>query len=70
MKKYEFESLETDFGVGYSLFGGVKASTSGHREIIERRALNGWRYVGYIPTMQMAEGRIAEIDLVFERDDD
>lgn len=69
MKRYEFETLETTFGTGYSIFGGIKAGTYGHREIIERRARDGWRYAGFIPTTQMADGRITEMDLIFERDD-
>ena len=38
-----------------------------HREIIDRYAAAGWRYVGYIPTKFSGEGGSKEIDLIFER---
>ena len=49
--EYEFERLELNAG-SYSLFGGVGIHADGHREIIGRRAQEGWRYVGFIPTRQ------------------
>lgn len=64
--EYEFETLELNAG-GYSLFGGVGIQTDGHREIIRRRAEAGWRYVGWLPTVQRATGHVEEIELVFER---
>ena len=64
--EYEFEVLELSAG-GYSLFGGVGIQTDGHREIIGRRAQEGWRYVGWLPTVQRATGHMEEIELVFER---
>jgi len=65
--EYEFERLELTAG-GYSLFGGVGIQTDGHREIILRRAKDGWRYVGYLPTVQRATGHIEEVELIFERE--
>ena len=64
--EYEFERLELSAG-GYSLFGGVGIHADGHREIICRRAREGWRYVGWLPTVQRATGHMEEIELVFER---
>lgn len=66
--QYEFERITTDYGTGYSLFGGVKVGTEGHQEIILRRASEGWRYVGFIPVSQRGTGHIEEMDLVFEKD--
>lgn len=68
MKEYDFVSLETEYGTGYSLLGGFRIDTMGHREIILEKAAEGWRYVGYVPTTQRASGQIDAIDLVFERD--
>ena len=68
MYEYEFVTLETHWGTGYSLFGGVRIDTVEHREIIRHKALEGWRFVTYIPTTQHASGQIDEIDLVFERE--
>jgi len=64
--EYEFERLELNAG-SYSLFGGVGIHADGHREIIGRRAQEGWRYVGWLPTVQRATGHMEEIELVFER---
>ena len=38
-----------------------------HREIIDRRAKEGWRYVGWVPA-HLSNGAIVQIDLIFERD--
>ena len=42
MLEYEFETVQCDYGAGYSLFGGVGLETDGHREIILRRGPEGW----------------------------
>lgn len=68
MRNYEFERVECTAG-GYSLFGGVGLETDGHREIIQRRGIDGWRFVGCIPASQRAGGFIESIDLVFEREE-
>ena len=33
-----------------------------------KRATEGWRYVGFIPAIQRGTGHIEEMDLVFERE--
>ena len=68
MLEYEFISLETEWGTGYSLFGGIRIDTDGHRDIIREKAEEGWRYVGWLPTTQRATGQIDVIDLIFERE--
>lgn len=68
MLEYDFVSLETEWGTGYNLLGGVRIDTSGHREIIAQRAADGWRYVGWLPTTQRGTGQIDRIDLIFERE--
>ena len=68
MLEYDFVSLETEWGTGYNLLGGVRIDTSGHREIIAQRAAEGWRYVVWLPTTQRGTGQIDRIDLIFERE--
>lgn len=68
MLEYEFETVQCDYGAGYSLFGGIGLETDGHREAILRRAAEGWRYAGFVPAKQRAGGFIESIDLVFERE--
>lgn len=38
-----------------------------HREIIDRRAKEGWRYAGWVPS-HSSGGEIVQIDLIFERE--
>ena len=68
MLEYEFETVQCDYGAGYSLFGGVGLETDGHRETILRRAGEGWRYAGFVPRKQRAGGFIESIDLIFQRE--
>jgi len=58
--EYEFEEIPSGRGffVGKSL---------GHRETILRRAAEGWRYCGWIPSQQM-DGAVILMDLIFERE--
>ncbi|MCI8909456.1 MAG: DUF4177 domain-containing protein [Oscillibacter sp.] len=68
MLEYEFETVDCmEGGGGYSLFGGFGMESVRHRELICRRAADGWRYVGFVPKVQRAGGFIETIDLVFER---
>ena len=60
MLEYEFEAIAADRG----FFVG---KTTGRREAILRRAAEGWRYAGWIPTQQM-NGSVLELDLIFERE--
>lgn len=39
-----------------------------HREIIDRRAAEGWRYAGYVPFHISGNGETVQIDLIFERE--
>lgn len=60
MLEYEFEKVTG---------GGFWATVvDSHREVIQRRARQGWRFAGWIPTKQKGYGYIAEIDLIFERE--
>lgn len=48
--------------------GVYQKSIQEHREIIDRYAAEGWRYVDHIPVHQYADGQYSSIDLVFEKD--
>ena len=39
-----------------------------YRAEIEKRAADGWRYVGCIPTKQRGTGHTEEMDLIFEKE--
>lgn len=66
--EYDFETVTTAVE-GYSLFGGAGLSTDGeYRNIIRRRALDGWRLAACVPTHQMTGGWIDAWDLIFERE--
>ncbi len=60
MKQYTYISL---------LYEGVMTSKlSEHREIIDKYAAQGWRYVDHIVTHQSSDGQYAKLDLIFEKD--
>lgn len=40
-----------------------------HRELIDRRAREGWRYAGWLPT-HLSGGEIVQVDLIFEKEVD
>ena len=53
MKRYEYVNV---------IYEGVYAAKlREHREIIDRRAAEGWCYVGYIPVHQHAHGQFAAL---------
>ena len=67
MYKYEYETVSCDFG-GWGPVSGNIYNIKDYRSIINHRAENGWRYVGYIPTEQRGTGHIQEFDLIFEKE--
>ena len=60
MYEYKYVSQKTG--------GGLMSGNQEHRAMIDKYAKEGWRYVGYIPTRIAEEGKIKEMDLVFEKD--
>ena len=68
MFRYEYETVEVGLS-GWGPFGGNDyCLMADHREIINTRAENGWRYAGYIPTRQRGTGHVQELDLIFEKE--
>ena len=39
------------------------------QKIINDKAKDGWRYLGFIPTKQRSTGYIQELDSIFEKED-
>ena len=66
MYKYEYETVIIEFS-GWGALNGNVYSIDSYKDVIEKRAKAGWRYVGFIPTKQRGTGHIEEIDLIFEQ---
>ena len=62
MYRYEYEYVHVSFRSGI-----LNSTQSEHKEIIDKYAQNGYRYVGYIPTKEIGTGSLGEMDLVFEK---
>ena len=66
MYKYEYEKVVIGFS-GFGLINGNVYRVEEYQDIIKKRATDGWRYVGFVPTKQRGTGHIEEIDLIFEK---
>ena len=58
MFKYEYVSVLLKSGFN-------KVTLKEHRETIDKYALNGYKYIGFIPTKESGYG-LTEVDLIFE----
>ena len=67
MYTYEFERIQAEMR-GWGPIGGNRYGTEDYRAIIQARAKNGWRYVGFLPAVQRGTGNVEEIDLIFEKE--
>lgn len=67
MYKYEYEKIDCSLS-GWGIGGGNVYEIDDYKRIINRRAANGWRYVGYVPTKQRGTGHVQEIELIFEKE--
>ncbi len=63
---YEYERVSSDF-TGWGLSGNIYEMEA-YKNIIDRRAEEGWRYIGFIPALQRGTGHIEKMDLVFEKE--
>lgn len=68
MYRYEYETVSFDLG-GWGFGAGNVYTIENYRSMIARRAADGWRYVGYIPTKQRGAGHTQELDLIFEKEE-
>ena len=64
---YSYHTVSCNFS-DWGPFNGNAWEIEDYRAIIEKKAKEGWRYVGYIPTRQRGTGHIEEMDLVFEKE--
>ncbi len=46
--------------------GFFDAESEEHRKVIDEYAANGYRYVGYIPVYIDMNGKLKDLDLIFE----
>ena len=60
---YQYQYVTLRVGGGF----WMNNAQCGHRAIIDEYAVQGWRYVGYVPTCFTSYGGSKEIDLIFER---
>lgn len=63
---YEYERVSSNIS-GWGMISGNRYGTEEYKQIINRRAAEGWRYVGFIPAVQRGTGHVEEMDLIFER---
>lgn len=67
MYKYEYVTLSAEDGRIEAKLKGIQ-SVDSYREIIDARAAEGWRYVGYIPTRESIRGYTKTLELIFEKE--
>jgi len=60
---YEYDYVNIFTGGGF----WINNSSCQHREIINQKAAEGWRFVGYVPAEFTSNGGTKSLDLVFER---
>lgn len=68
MYKYNYVKVTCDlvsWGLGV---GNVYGIVDDYHNIINNAAANGWRYVGYLPTLQRGTGHVEEMTLIFEKE--
>ncbi|MDE6922447.1 MAG: DUF4177 domain-containing protein [Oscillospiraceae bacterium] len=59
MYEYKYVSVERE--------GWIFAGFQGYREVIDREAADGWRFVSWMP-LDVTSGAMTKIDLIFERE--
>ena len=59
---YQYKYIPVDTG------GGFLSGSREHRELIDKYAAEGSRYIGIIPVSFTGHGGISQVDLIFERE--
>ena len=62
-----YEYFHVKVAANASILGGSSLDPE-YRNIIDRAAEEGWRYVGFLPGSQSVNGAILEYDLIFEQE--
>ena len=69
MKKYRYSYEKVEMGGGgWSPLGGFGLSAERYREVIDRRAGQGWRFVSALPLETRANGMVESIELGFGKE--
>lgn len=64
MYVYQYHRMTTKVsGIGITEYRFEKL-----RDVIDKYANDGWRYVGFVPVLQRGNGYIEEIELIFEKE--
>ena len=63
-----YEYFHVKVAANASILGGFSLDPE-YRNIIDRAAEEGWRYVGFLPVSQSVNGAILEYDLIFEQEE-
>jgi hypothetical protein len=66
-KRAMYEYFHVKAPANASILGGFSLDPE-YRNIIDRAAEEGWRYVGFLPVSQSVNGAILEYDLIFEQE--
>ena len=66
-KRAMYEYFHVKVAANASILGRFSLDPE-YRNIIDRAAEEGWRYVGFLPVSQTAYGAILEYDLIFEQE--
>jgi hypothetical protein len=66
-KRAMYEYFHVKVAANASILGGFSLDPE-YRNIIDRAAEEGWRYVGFLPVSQSVNGAILEYDLIFEQE--
>ena len=66
MYRYDYVTIRCELD-GWGLQGNYY-NIEDYRAVIDRKAAEGWRYVGCIPTLQRGTGHTEELDLIFEKE--
>ena len=64
---YSYETANCNLS-GWGGFSGNIYQIENYRAVIDQKAKDGWRYVGFIPKSQRGTGHIEEMDLIFEKE--
>lgn len=62
-----YEYFHVKAAANASILGGFSLDPE-YRNIIDRAAAEGWRYVGFLPVQQTLYGAILEYNLIFEQE--
>ena len=68
MYTYEYEPVAFDFSGWGPFQGNAYSMFTDYHKIIEKRANEGWRYVGYVPVRLRNTGHVEQIELIFEKE--